>query len=164
MQLPATLGAKYLETIDEDDLEGIYVSDKNFKSCFLDDLDGYNENDRRIGYFYLEEENEDSEHYTSWMYVDRDVTIKGEIEDEAKERRKFDLTLKKGWNIVYDSYGSVTENGIVVYSFTISSKKPSGVNYTWNFYEYDYRSASVASKSAINSKLFSSKLKGDKKK
>ena len=40
-----------------------------------------------------------------------------------------------------------------------------GVNYTWNFYDdYDYSSASVALKSAKNSKSFSSKLKGNKKK
>ena len=170
LELPATVGAKYLETIDADDLEGISVSDKNFKSCFLDDLRGYNGDDDEIGYFYLEEENDDSEQYTSWIYVDRDVTIKGEskeIDEEYDQEyiEKYDLTLKKGWNLVYDSYTESYKNGRDVYSSTMSSKKPSGVNYTWNFYDdYVYSSASVALKSAKNSKSFSSKLKGNKKK
>ena len=167
LELPATLGAKYLETPDADDLEGITVSDKNFKSAFLDDLSGYNENDEEIGSFYLEEVNEDSEHYTSWIYVDRDVTIKGEnneVDEEYDVVNKYDLTLKKGWNLVYDSYTESYKNGQHVYSSTMTSKKPSGVNYTWKFYDWDYSSASVALKSAKNSKSFSSKLKGNKKK
>ena len=131
LELPATLQDKYLETIDTDDLEGIFVSDKNFKSCFLEDLRGYNGDDNEIGYFYLEEDNENWEHYTSWIYVDRNVTIKGEVVDD-EEQGNFDLTLKKGWNIVYESYIEM-ENGIVMDSFTISSKKPSGVYFTWNF-------------------------------
>ena len=78
MELPATVGAKYLETIDAYDLDGVAVSDKNFKSCFLDDLRGYNEDDDEIGYFYLKEEIGDNNYYTSWFYSDRDVTLKGE--------------------------------------------------------------------------------------
>ena len=163
LELPATLQDKYLETIDTDDLEGIFVSDKNFKSCFLEDLRGYNGDDNVIGYFYLEEDNENWEHYTSWIYVDRNVTIKGEVVDD-EEQGNFDLTLKKGWNIVYESYIEM-ENGIVMDSFTISSKKPSGVYFTWNFYDdYDCSSTSVASKSVKNSKSFFSKLKENKKK
>lgn len=126
LELPTTLGAKYLETIDADVLEGIAVSDKNFKSCFLEDLRGYNEDDDEIGYFYLEEENGDNDYYTSWIYSDRDVTIKGEDDGE-----KYNVTLKKGWNVVYDSY---TDDG-----FSLTSQKPSGVNYTWNYYDISTR-------------------------
>jgi hypothetical protein len=41
----------------------------------------------------------------------------------------------------------------------MTSNKPSGVNYTWKYYN-----ASVVFKSAKNSKSFSSKLKGNNKK
>ncbi|MEY5041972.1 MAG: hypothetical protein RLZZ414_1525 [Bacteroidota bacterium] len=173
LELPATLGAKYLETLDADDLEGITVSDRNFKSVSLDDLRGYNENDEEIGVFLKEVENDDSEHYALWLYVDRDVTIKGEetnyidngFEEEYEEEEIYDLTLKKGWNIVYGSVTGRYENGRDVHSLTMSSKKPSGVNYTWNFYDdYEISSPSVALKSAKNSKSFSSKLKGNKNK
>lgn len=139
LELPATVGAKYLETIDMDDLEGIVVSDKNFKSCFLEGFNGYNGDDDEIGYLYLEEINDDTEHYTSWIYVDRDVTMKGEskeIDEEIDEEYidKYDLILKKGWNIVYRSWTESYKDGRDMYSFTVSNKKPSGVNYTWNFY------------------------------
>ena len=172
LELPATLGTKYLGTLDGDDLERISVSDRNYKLNFLDDLSGYNEDEAEFGYFFLGEENEDSQHYTSWIYVDRDVTIKGEYNETDEEYNvkyiniiDIDVTLKKGWNLVYDSYTNSYENGRYV-SYTLSSNKPSGVNYTWNFYVYDdsYSSASVALKSARNSKLISSKLKGNKKK
>ena len=149
LELPTTLEAKYLETIDT---EGIAVSDKNFKSCFLEDLRGYNEDDDEIGYFYLEEENGDNDYYTSWIYSDRDVTIKGE-----DDGGKYNLTLKKGWNVVYDSY--------IDDSYSFTSQKPSGVNYTWNFYDNSsFRSASIATKSVENTKSAFSKLKESRKK
>lgn len=152
LELPTTLEAKYLETFDADDLEGIAVSDKNFKSCFLEDLRGYNEDDDEIGYFYLEEENGDNDYYTSWIYSDRDVTIKGEDDGE-----KYNVTLKKGWNVVYDSY--------IDDSYSFTSQKPSGVNYTWNFYDNSsFRSASIATKSVENTKSAFSKLKESRKK
>lgn len=151
LELPTTLEAKYLE-IDAYDLEGIAVSDKNFKSYFFDDLSGYNEDGDEIGYFYLNEENGDNEYYTSWFYSDRDVTIKGEYGGE-----KYNVTLKKGWNVVYDSY---TDD-----SYSLTSQKPSGVNYTWNFYDYSsFRSASIATKSVENTKSAFSKLKESRKK
>ena len=162
MELPATVGAKYLETIDAYDLDGVAVSDKNFKSCFLDDLRGYNEDDDEIGYFYLKEEIGDNNYYTSWFYSDRDVTLKGEYKEINEEYDEeyidnYDLTLKKGWNIVYESY---TDD---IYFFT--SQKPSGVNYTWNFYDdSSFRSASIATKSVENTKSAFSKLKGSRKK
>lgn len=166
LELPATLGAKYLEPLNEVDLEGFFVSDRNFKSHILYGLIGYNEEDDKIGHFFLEEENDDSEHYTFWIYVDRDVTIKGEYNEvDDGYIIKYDLSLKKGWNIVYHSQTESYENGRDLYSYTISNNKPSGVNYTWNFYDnYAYSSARVALKSAKNSKSFFSKLKGTKKK
>ncbi len=162
MELPATVGAKYLETIDAYDLDGVAVSDKNFKSCFLDDLRGYNEDDDEIGYFYLKEEIGDNNYYTSWFYSDRDVTLKGEYKEINEEYDEeyidnYDLTLKKGWNVVYDSYTGD--------SYSLTSQKPSGVNYTWNFYDdSSFRSASIATKSVENTKSAFSKLKESRKK
>jgi len=167
LELPATLGDKYLETFDEDDLEGISVSDKKLKLYLLDDLKGYNKDDEEIGFFYSLQTSENSFHYTSRMYVDRDATIKGENKETNEygdeSTVKFDLTLKKGWNIVYFSLKRETKNDRDAFTLTYSSKKPSGVNYTWYFYGNEYRSASVELKSAINSKSFFSKLKGNKK-
>lgn len=170
LELPTILGDKYLETIDADDFEGISVSDRNFKSGSVDKLMGRNEDNDGIGYFYLEEENENSTHIIFWLYVDRDVTIKGEyneINEEFDEEytEQYALTLKKGWNIIYESEREIYKNGKDVWLYTMSSKKPSGVNYTWNFDDanYAYSSESIALKSAKYSKSFSSKLKGNRR-
>lgn len=152
LELPATVGAKYLFLISEEAPRGINISDENAKGLFLWDIRGYDGDDDEIGDFYLEEENGDNEYYTSWFYSDRDVTIKGEDDGE-----KYNVTLKKGWNVVYDSY---TDG-----SYSLTSQKPSGVNYTWNFYDNSsFRSASIATKSVENTKSAFSKLKESRKK
>jgi|LSQX01.2.fsa_nt_gb hypothetical protein len=152
LELPATVGAKYLFLISEEAPRGINISDENAKGLFLEDIRGYDGDDDEIGDFYLEEENGDNEYYTSWFYSDRDVTIKGEDDGE-----KYNVTLKKGWNVVYDSY---TDD-----SYSLTSQKPSGVNYTWNFYDNSsFRSASIATKSVENTKSAFSKLKESRKK
>ena len=149
LELPKTLSAKYLFLISEDAPSGITISDKNVKIYVLEDISGYDKDDDEIGYFYLEEEKGDNEYYTSWIYSDRDVTIKGQDDGD-----KYNLQLKKGWNVVYDSY---TDNG-----FSLMSEKPSGVNYSWNFYgAYGYRSASVpvGAKSAYKADKFWSRFR-----
>ena len=168
LELPSTVAAKYLELIFEEAPQGVSVSDENAKMLFLDDLRGYDEDEKEIGDFYLEKENDNSEYYTSWFYVDRDVTIKGEVRDmydDYEDIDKFDLTLKKGWNVIYDSYvrnyNSSTKN---VYVYSLTSKKPSGVNYSWVFYDNeDYKSAQAPARSVENTKSVFSKLKENKK-
>lgn len=141
LELPVTLPDKYLYLVSEDLDEDwtISISDENAKMYFLEDISGFDENEDQIGDFYLEELDGDLEHYVAWVYVDRNVTIKGEgnyISDNFEEITNADLKLIKGWNVVYsndtESYNSTT--GKYIYTYTISSKKPSGVNYSWYFY------------------------------
>ncbi|MDR0231624.1 MAG: hypothetical protein LBI82_05835 [Dysgonamonadaceae bacterium] len=182
LELPETLSAKYLEEIDE--IEEFSVSDKNAKIYLFEDIRGYDKFENEIGYFYLGEENDDSSHYTysshyaCWMYADGDVTIVGEYKyideyynykyddyeyDDYTNRR--DLRLKKGWNVVYESYIQNYKNGRYVRTFTLTSQKPSGVNYSWVFYDdYDLRSAKATTKSVKNIKSIFSKSKKDRKK
>ena len=151
LELPENVSSKYLDLLSEDAPSGVSISDENAKIFFLDDIRGYDEDENEIGDFYLEEENDDSEYYTSWMYADRDVTIKGEDDGD-----KYDVNLKKGWNIIYESY---TEN-----SGSLTSKKPSGINYSWNFYSNsDYRSVIATRNSVENKKSVFSKLQEDRK-
>ncbi|HDP75508.1 MAG TPA: hypothetical protein ENN49_06505 [Bacteroidales bacterium] len=172
LELPEILDAKYLETLDAEDLEEIFVSDNNFKFCTLDDLNGYNSEDEKIGEFYLVGVKEDGVYFTFWLYVDRDVTINGEyseIDEEDNEEyiEIYDLTLKKGWNVVYASEMESPDRH--VYTATISSKKPSDVNYAWYFSSYDdltyhKSSASQALKLAKNPKSLATILKENLKK
>ena len=170
LKLPATVAAKYLYGIDEDELLGVTISDRAVKMRSFSGFSGFDKDENEIGYFYLGEETDDSEHVAVWLYADRDVTIKGEekeIDEDYNEEyiRKFDLQLKKGWNVVYESGIESTDNstGRDVYVFSVTNKKTAGVNYAWNFHDYnspDLSSAQV--KSATKKSAFGSKLQAKK--
>lgn len=173
LELPATVPAKYLELVFEDedeDIPGINISDKNAKILVMEDIAGFDEDENEIGYFYLEEENDDSEYYTSWIYADRDLTIKGEskeIDDDYEDIEKYDLKLKKGWNVMYASYTESYNNSKdkEVYTFSYTSQKPSGVNYSWYFYGYSgyFSSPQATAKPVEKTKSVFSKLKKERK-
>ena len=174
LELPTTLSAKYLMTMNdlEVDVPGISISDKNAKIFAISEIEGYDKDEYYIGDFYLEEIDGYDQYYTSWAYSDRNVDIKGEykeIDDYYDEEyvSKADLTLKKGWNVVYGSYTESynSSTGRDVYKATVTSKKPSGVNYSWNFYDYGYYSSTdLRTKSAENNNSVFSKLKDSRKK
>jgi hypothetical protein len=158
LELPATLADKYLWRVDEDEWDmDVYISDKNAKVYFWDNIEGYNIDENRIGSFYWKKEDDNSEHYTLRGYADKNVTIKGEFYEIDKKyneeyAEKIDLSLKKGWNFVYASYVDRYDSstGRDVFTFTLTSKKPSGVNYKWYFYgRYDDWSANFATKSVF---------------
>ncbi len=166
LSLPTTLADKYLVSLGDDMPASISVSDANAKTAFLEYIEGYDEDDDYIGDFYLEKSNDDSEYYTSWVYADRSVTIKGEVsvtEDDEVDVDKFDVKLKKGWNVIYDTYtySYNSSTGITVYTTSNTSKKPSGVNYAWYF--YNYSAAKTAAKPVENTQSFFSKLKGNRR-
>ena len=166
LELPATIDVKYLNSIgDFGDIQTITISNKDAKVLFWEDIYGYDKDGNEIGYFYLLEGNENSGYYTSWMYADRNLTITGEIKDVDEYStyiEKYDLQLKKGWNVVYDSYvESVDGSGKEVDTYSYTTKKPAGVNYSWIFYSYeeDFRSAKVDAKSVEKNRSAFSKLK-----
>jgi hypothetical protein len=159
LKLPATLSAKYLRLIAEDAPDGVAISDKTAKSTGLHDIMAYDKDKSNIGSLYFEGNNEGL-HDVMWLYVDKNVTVKGEYRDEDERViYKYDMNLKKGWNAVY-----FTETKS--HNFTITSQKPAGVNYSWYFYSYDddFRSAKSATKSVENKKSVFSKLEGDRRK
>ena len=169
VEFPSTVAAKYLYLVSEDAPQDISISDKNANVLAISDIEGYDKDENGIGYFYLEEVRDDSEYYTFWFYTDRDVSIKGEakyIDDNYEDMENYDLKLKKGWNVVYQNYTESYNNSTKrdVYTYSITSQKPSGINYLWNFYgNYDFRSAQMTTKSVENTKSVFSKLKENKK-
>ena len=180
LELPSTVSAKYLYFIDEEyDTEDVFISDKNAKGMILEWLEGYDKDEKEIGSFYLIEENDNSAYYAYWVYADRDVTVKREEKYEGYDEydgsewigiEKIDLTLRKGWNAVYESfidtksYNNSTKREVYTYTESFTSQKPSGVNYSWYFdSDYDYNSVQAASKSVENTKSVLSKLKENKK-
>ena len=172
LELPSTVAAKYLELVYEDAPQSISISDKNAKVSFINEIEGYDKDENGIGYFYLDEEKGDNEYYDiSWLYADRDVTIKGEVKEidddyDYEEIGQYDLKLKKGWNVTYNSYIKSYNNSTKrdVYTYSITSQKPSNINYVWNFERnFDFRSAQATTESIENTKSIFSKLKENKK-
>ena len=169
LKFPETLADKYLVSIGEfigsDYMTEVFISDKNAKTYFFDadDIYGYyDEDENEMGKFYLREDNDNGYYDTSWMYADRDVAVKGEGE-WSNGTDKYDLNLKKGWNVVYKSQiGSYNNStGVYVSTYTLTSQKPAGVNYSWSF--YNFNSTGTAAKSVENKKSVFSKLQEDRK-
>jgi len=163
LELPATLHTKYLYLISEGAPKGITISNKDAKIYSFEDINAYDKDDNQIGNFYLGVGNENSEYYVVWFYTDRNLNITGEIKD-ANDIEKFDLQLKKGWNTVYISYvESVDGSGKEMETYSMTTKKPAGVNYSWIFdgyeYEEDFNSAQVTAKSIEKNRSIFSKLK-----
>jgi hypothetical protein len=141
LNLPTTMASKYLEKPGEDMPAGVTMSNTDVQTFFLDDIRAFTEDGGEMGHFYLKDApltavGYTTNYYTSWMYADRDVTITGEYIDGDDYLSTINLNLKKGWNVVYDSY-TYTETGT---STTMTSQKPAGVGYSWDFgaYHVDY--------------------------
>ena len=129
LELPASLSANYLRPIssliaDEEDVHFFSISDKTVRGCFLDII-AYDSDDRRIGYHLTYVGTNDYVFCdVFWLYVNKDVVIKGKYEDYW-DREIIDLNLKKGWNICYYWDDDFTDTDY------FTSKKPSGLNFAW---------------------------------
>ena len=152
LELPATVQDKYLDLLAEGAPSSITISDKTVKYTSFEDIEAYDKDDGNIGGFYLT--NVDDSAYVMWFYVDKNVTVKGEykeIDEEYNEEYigQFDMDLKKGWNAVYSKVAESRNNstGRDVQTNTITTQKPSGVNFSWYFEDY-YDSYAVSLRSA----------------
>ncbi|MDR2963171.1 MAG: hypothetical protein LBU90_06035 [Bacteroidales bacterium] len=125
LQLPTAIDSKDLYLCANDAQEGVAISDRNAQWTWLNRIYAYNQNDSKIGDIDLYWENENSDCYVSWVYVDRNVSITGNDEGGI-----YNLNLKKGWNVVYDFEDYTNDVN------TITSTKPSGVNLQWEFDSY----------------------------
>jgi hypothetical protein len=116
-----TPGASDLLTIDWDDDEDIdiKISNKSAKFQFVWEIDAYPATgditpNSYIGYFYWEKETDNSESEVYFVYVDKDVTIKGQ-NSEKYEDMTFTMTvnmnLKKGWNRVQETFKETNKGG-----------------------------------------------------
>jgi len=126
LTLPATVSDKYLWDITDafefDDFQGT-ISDPKAKIVGMW-TEAYDKNDEDIGEFYCEKYY-DSDNWMEYVYVDRNVTIKGYDDEYGDE---YDCSFTKGWNIMY----------IIIatnYEWTYTTTKPSGINYKWYFYD-----------------------------
>jgi len=134
LSLPKTIENQYLELLFEEDEipDAIKISDVNTKFCYL--LIVAYQSGTKAGEFeykYLSAD-ETVEIRAFYMYIDRDCSIKGSYTeiDEDETYRTYNVSLKKGWNIMY-VYSRWTESGL---RSEATSSVQSGLK--WYFYEY----------------------------
>ncbi|MDR2026337.1 MAG: hypothetical protein LBQ01_02105 [Prevotellaceae bacterium] len=151
--LPESLNNWYLESFGYIP-SGITVSDSRVKVGYAY-LEAYKSNSN-VGLFYRGTEEWEGE----LMYVDGDLSITGAYTDTEEysgvtymATEKYNMHLKKGWNIIY---GKVTESGNS-YTVDITTTVPSGAK--WYFYSYGDDNASSVSGSRARTPLLSGKQK-----
>ena len=109
----------------------IVLSDRNAKVTHLWSFPAFDRNNNRIGYFYLANRISEEEGYrVSWLYIDRDATIRGSHREEWEET-SMNLDLRRGWNIIYEHNYWNPNTGISRSAST--TQRPSGANLRWRF-------------------------------
>ena len=144
LTLPKTLASKYLASWDYEGIDWVILSDKKAKVGSIDlwALNGANE---PSGGFYLEKSgsNEYQDGEATYIYADRDFTMKGKIEGVEEDdeftyswSQEFDCSFQKGWNIIYVTYNmDINTQDVTVFATT---QKPSGTNWIWKLYSWEY--------------------------
>jgi hypothetical protein len=112
--LPATFDENYLNELGT--ANGVTVSNPNARYAMFDEIAAY-KNSEAVGIF--------SSGYNpnikvQYMYLDRDVTINGTLNDD-NDPITYDIIFKKGWNMVY---AIKTENEI-----TLTTQPQSGMKW-----------------------------------
>jgi hypothetical protein len=162
LNLPGTVNSeyKYLFNIG-DGLEGldIVVSAPDAKMTIAW-MEGFDDDDDWAGTFWYgnDKYSPGSEEFENdcamYLYVDRDVTIMGTdtyYDEEWDETwiEIYDCTLKKGWNVVYNSYSYNYDDDISTDAYT--TQKPAGATYQWAFFDYNNWKKSPAKNVGKNS-------------
>jgi outer membrane murein-binding lipoprotein Lpp len=129
LTLPEKLDDQYLELVDMTDIrEGLEVSDNNFKTCFVN-LIAY-KSGVPVGGMIYSNQGGDSGSGAEFIYVDRNVSITGSGSEDEYDYT-YNVSIKKGWNILYYIENSTSTRSSEEYT----SKAPSGMK--WYFEEYN---------------------------
>lgn len=133
LNLPQSVNSQYLFSITEDLSGDISVSDKNAKIGSVEFILGY-KNGVETGMFEYGYDTDDASAWTTHIYADSDVTVTGsesEKEGNTTYNYVYNMSLKKGWNVVYVADAKKGNT----WTITFSGKKPSGMK--WIFYDYE---------------------------
>jgi hypothetical protein len=130
--LPEDVSDMYLEALDVSN--GVEISNHNVKigGAYIE---AYKAN-VNVGEFYFGTGITDADWRSQLIYSNVDVSITGFyadtanwISDRVKYTEKYNVHLKKGWNLVY---GKETDKGNNTYEIELTTTAPSGVK--WYFY------------------------------
>ena len=113
LNLPETVNSSLLQSVGDGAPSSLTISNKNAKIFVFESVIGYNKDDEVIAYFWHGKEEANSGSACMYFYVDSDLKITGTEKDSGtdwEETMVFSLVLKKGWNVVYETW-SYTEQG-----------------------------------------------------
>ncbi|HTO15378.1 MAG TPA: hypothetical protein VLZ83_06390 [Edaphocola sp.] len=140
-----------VNTVFEEMIDSVQISDSNANIAFLEEIIGLDENNTLMGYFSYGAETVNTEYLSNWVYVDKDVTVNGQIRMEDglyKSNFVYEMSFKKGWNEIYaimkESYDEVNDIGLD--DFKITTQKPENIVYKWRLEEDEFRSKLKANK------------------
>lgn len=101
--------------------EGLTITPSSAKGMMVY-FDAFDADDNYIGEMEMIGKTDD-EVFAFYMYVDRDVTVKGTENDGDGDETVYDLKLKKGWNKVYGKEeGPVGTDGADLTNLTTTEK------------------------------------------
>jgi hypothetical protein len=157
INLPQTVDDQYLEKMTTDMPDGIKVSDSQAKGCGIE-LKGY-KSDQEVGTFqYTLTNDTDAGNEGAYVYVDKNTTISGSYSETlwgVTIKAVYDLSLKKGWNIVYmQTTASATDLSATM---KISNEKITGLK--WFFIEEDDSAYSLSGQSKSATAIGKQKIK-----
>jgi len=131
LALPFTIDSSYLDEAFKLGGNWWYVNNPNVKVGEIY-IFAYDEADNKIGWFVHAENRKMGANY---VYADRSVTITETYflsEYDYNKTITFDLSLKKGWNVVYSI--EEVDDDYYYYNCTLTTKKPSGVTLKWSYH------------------------------
>ncbi len=110
----------------------IEVSDWSARTTFVVEIEGRNASGEYIDDFWYE--TDDFRIYAQYMYADKDVDITGTLvksDAYGTYSEKYDVHLKKGWNLTYYEEGFGEATG--VYICHMYTELPAGKMLRWDF-------------------------------
>ncbi|GHT25770.1 hypothetical protein FACS189430_12390 [Bacteroidia bacterium] len=137
VNLPVTVDSKYLlPTVDNSELlsddwkDKIMISNPNVKNCCIE-FKAYKDGNRGGNFTYY---GKTSETYGYFIYSDGDVTLTGlgtYTNDGYICTYDYNVSLKKGWNIVYE----YSKEDVNAKTFTIKMTSVAPADMKWYYYE-----------------------------
>ena len=148
LELPESVPNNFLWLIAEDLEDGVTVSNINARGQTVWDIYALNADGNEIGSLSFTNFDRNSEEEPNviiealWFYVDRNVTITGEMREEWYDDWdgieyidivNFNLNLRRGWNSAYVRATRTTAGNVVTYNVTFTSQRPANANLSWRF-------------------------------
>lgn len=154
IDLPETVSSKYLSTLYAPD--GINISDTKAQVGMSGFLIGYKSGVEVGEFVYAKVNGDDVEPTGMFFYADRDVTMTGsasEKDGSYTDNYSFNVSFKKGWNIVYASYDESKDGKTTTYSLTTSD--PGNMKWYFGGVKKSYQAESVAKSVGYKQKMSS---------